>query len=161
MKKVLLLIILLSFGSFQLSSCSKDEDATPPCRQTRITMYVNGEFQAYQALGRGIDLKANGYEMFVQATRLINNTARYETFTFILPYKKTGPNSIEKCLFTYEFPNSSFTADLLDYEFKSNVITNTRFCFYATFSAKFNNGIEDIVITDGEFSYLYEEPYDN
>jgi hypothetical protein len=44
-------------------------------------------------------------------------------------------------------------------DFQSDVIINRNTCFYATFSAKLNDGNQEVIITDGKISYTYENPF--
>ncbi|MFV0571059.1 MAG: hypothetical protein ACK5M1_01335 [Xanthomarina gelatinilytica] len=160
MKKILynstLLILILS----TLYSCSNDDDNEQQCMETNVTMTVNGESQTFQAIGRGIDLRQNGYELHLNLDRRNTDPFREQGIVIILPYKKTGENIIEQFIYHQYIDNTPFNGDFLDGEFQSNVITNTNKCFYATFSGILNNGNQEVIITEGKLSYEYEKPFD-
>lgn len=154
-KTILTLLIVCLF------SCSNDDDNEQDCMETNVTMNVNGESQSFQAIGRGIDLRENGYELSLNLDRRSNDPFREQGITIILPYKKNGENIIEQFIYHQYIDGISFDGDFLNGEFESNVITNTSKCFSATFSGVLNDGNQEVIITNGNLSYEYEEPFDD
>ena len=151
---------ILTFLIVCLFSCSNDDDKEQVCLETNVTMNVNGESQSFQAIGRGIDLRENGYELHLNLDRRSNDPFREQGIAIILPYKKIGENIIEQFIYHQYIDGIAFDGDFLDGEFESNVITNTSKCFYATFSGVLNDGNQEVIITNGSLSYEYEEPFD-
>lgn len=127
---------------------------------TRVTMEINGEIQNFQAIGRGIDLRENGLELQLNLDRRSNNPFRQQTVSVILPYRTTGENTITEFYYNQNIDNTEFSGDFTDGSLKSNVLTNNRYCFYATFSGSLSDGIQELVIRDGELSFEYEIPFD-
>lgn len=152
--KTILTLLIVS-----LFSCSND-DNEQVCLETNVTMNVNGESQSFQAIGRGIDLRENGYQLHLNLDRRSNDPFREQGIAIILPYKKKGKNIIEQFIYHQYINGISFDGDFLDGEFESNVITNTSKCFYATFSGVLNDGNQEVIITNGSLSYEYEESFD-
>lgn len=151
-----LTVLLIVFACF---SCNKDENE-PDCHATNVSMLVNGELQTFQAQGRGIDLTNNGYILSLNLDRRDNDVQlREQTFYIQLPYKKTGKNIIQKCLYHQYINGIPLDGDLVNSDFKSEVIMNRSTCFYATFSGKLNDGNQEVIITDGVVSYQYETPF--
>lgn len=152
-----ILLFLLTLG---LTSCSKDDDSQQVCMETSVTMTVNGELQEFQALGRGIDLRQNGYLLQLNLDRRSTDRSREQTMVIRLPYKKTGENIIEEFLYRQYINGISFSGDLINEDFQSHVTTNTRNCFYATFSGKISDGNQEVIFSDGIVSFKYEPPFD-
>ncbi len=150
------LIILLSIV---FTACS-DDDKGPVCLETNITMKINGESQSFEASGYGIILTQNGYILDIHSGRYSNTPYSEQSFSILLPYKKTGVNVIEQFIYHQYMDNISFDGDFMNGEFESNVITNNKSCFYATFSGKLNDGNQEVIITEGKLSYKYENPFD-
>jgi len=140
-------------------SCSNNDDGTN-CPETHVTMTINGESQSFEAMGRGIDLRQNRYELHLNLDRRSNDPSREQGISIILPYKKTGANVIEQFIYHQYIDNVPFDGDFLDGEFQSNVMINTHECFYATFSGKLHDGNQEVTITKGELRYTYEEPFE-
>ncbi len=152
------LLRLLFIFLFALTSCSQDDE--PACMETNITMEINGELQSFQASGRGIDIRPNGYELQINLSRRIVEPLKQQGFYITLPYKKTGENIVERFHYLQYTSDDRFEGDFLQGELQSNILTNTRKCFYATFSGKLNDGDQEIIITNGVLSYTYETPFD-
>ncbi|CAM3610118.1 Lipoprotein [Flavobacterium chungbukense] len=155
-----LLFLLLVIVTF---SCNKDENREEVlnCKPTSISMVVNGKPQTFQALGYGIDLRSEGYELHLNGDRRSNDPFREQGIAVILPYKKTGKNIIQKFLYHQYIDNVSFDGDFIKGEFECDVIINRNSCFYATFSGKLNDGNQEVMITDGIISYQYDDAFDN
>jgi hypothetical protein len=160
MSKKFILNLLFFSLCISLTTCKKD-DATPACQETDVTMTINGEKQTFQATGRGIDMMGSGYRLSINLDRRDDNPFRQQTAVIYLPYKKTGKNVIQHFIYSQYINNVPFDGDFTDGEFECDVITNTRFCIYATFSGKLNDGNQEVMITDGKLSYQYETPFDN
>ena len=159
MKKTTISITIALLLLVTFISCSKDNDE-PVCLETNITMKINGELQNFQAIGRGIDLRQNDYELSINLDRRSDSPFREQTFYISLPYKKTGINIFEKIIYHQYINNTLFEGDFVNGELQSKVITNTNKCFYATFSGKLNDGNQEVNITEGSISYQYESPFD-
>ncbi len=159
MKNLLSIKVVFIFLVLFLYSCSKDDEPTV-CLPTAVNLTINGEKQSFQAIGRGIDLRQNGYELHLNLGRYSLEPYREQTIYIQLPYKKTGKNSIEVFQYHQYINQISFSGDFLNGDFESNVITNTSTCFYATFSGTLSDGNQQIVITEGSLSYKYEESFD-
>jgi hypothetical protein len=157
MKKLLNTTALLILTILGLVSCSNDDEQV--CMVTNITMTINGETQSFQAYGRGISLRQNGYELELNLSRRVGTFSEQDVL-LVLPYKKTGNNVIEHFFYSHNINNTTFEGDFMDGEFQSKVLTNTSNCFYATFSGKLNDNNQEIIITDGILSYEYEESFD-
>ena len=139
--------------------CSKD-DEPQVCRETKVTMLINGELQTFEAIGRGIDLEENGYRLHLNfGSYEINPLVEY-SFSIVLRYKKTGENIIEKVNYNQYVNNTGFSATLNQNEIQSYVETNTSWCFNGTFSGTFNDGNQQITISDAKISYTYNESFD-
>lgn len=159
MKYNLLTLTILCVIAFTTISCSNDDDHQP-CYATDVTMTINGEVQSFQAYGRGIDIREDGYELQLYFYRGSSNPFSEQNLTVKLPYKKRGKNIFEAFLYSQYIDNTPFEGDFLDGELQSQVITNTSNCFYATFSGTLSDGNQEIVITNGELKYEYEESFD-
>jgi hypothetical protein len=159
MKHLLLNLSTLFLIAITTSSCSNDDD-NQPCYATDVTMTINGEFQSFQAYGRGIDIREGGYELQLNFYRGSNNPFSEQNLTVKLPYKARGENIFEGFLYSQYTNDTPFEGDFLDGELQSQVITNTSTCFYATFSGTLSDGNQEIVITDGELKYEYEDSFD-
>lgn len=161
MKIILLIKGLLILLMINFMSCSNDDDVNQQiCLETNVTIRVDGEVQTFQAIGRGIDLRENGYELSINLDRRSNDPFREQGIAIILPYKMTGENIFEQFIYHQYIDSTPFDGDFLNGEFQSNVITNTNKCFYATFSGKLSDGNQEIIITEGKLSYEYENPFD-
>lgn len=160
MKKIIQETIILNLIIVSLFSCANDDKNEQICLETNVTMTVNGESQSFQAIGRGIDLRENGYELQLNLDRRSNDPLREQGIAIILPYKKTGKNIIKQFIYHQYIDRISFDGDFKTGEFESNVITNTNKCFYATFSGTLNDGNQKVIITEGKLSYQYETPFD-
>lgn len=159
--KIIKIGLLFLFISILFLSCSND-DKSQPCMVTNVSMLVNGELQTFQALGRGIDLNADGsYTLQLKFYTSSNDPFREQSISLILPYKKTGTNVIDNFIYHQYIDGVSFDGDFLNGTFQSKVITNRKTCFYATFSGTINDGNQEVIITDGKVSYEYEIPFDN
>lgn len=159
--KISIISVFLLVFCFVFSSCS-DDNSEPPCLETNVSMVINGELQNFYVLGRGIDLRQNGYELSLSFDRRNNEIPlREQGISIVLPYKKTGANLIESFYYHQYFDGVSFDGDFIDGEFESEVFVNRNTCFYATFSGKLNNGNQEIVITDGIISVEYDPPFEN
>lgn len=152
----MLLLTLLSL------SCSK-EDNNNVCLETNVSMVINGELQTFQTTGRGIDLNpgGNGHTLRIWLYRGTSNPLVEQSILIILPYKKTGNNILENFMYNQYAIGTTFDGDFSNGTIESKVITNSRTCFYATFSGTFNDGNQEFVITDGKLSYQYETPFEN
>lgn len=139
--------------------CSNDDNSTA-CRATSITMEINGEIQSFQAIGRGIDLRENGLELQLNLDRRSNNPFKQQTISVILPYRVTGENVITEFSYNQNIDNIEFSGDFVDGTFESKVLTNNRYCFYATFSGSLSDGNQELVIREGKLSFEYEIPFD-
>ena len=159
MKYTLPTLIMLCIIAITTSSCSNDDDHQP-CYATDVTMTINGELQSFQAKGRGIDIREDGYELHLNFYRGSNNPFSQQNLTVKLPYKARGENIFEAFLYSQYIDNTPFEGDFLDGELQSQVITNTSNCFYATFSGVLTDGNQEIVITNGELKYEYEDSFD-
>lgn len=159
-KNLPVIVLLLVLLTLVLTSCSNDDDSEQVCMETNVIMTVNGELQTFEALGRGIDLRQNGYLLQLNLYRRGNDPFREQSIVIKLPYKKTGENILEQFLYRQYIDNTLFEGDFLNGEFESNVITNSRNCFYATFSGKLSDGNQEVIITDGTVSFKYEPPFD-
>src|SRR6187402_1832657 len=142
-------------------SCSHSKDENQTCLPTKITMVVNGVPQTWNAGGRGIDLTPIGYKLSINLDRSIAEPYSQQGVSIILPYKVTGANVIKSFHYLQYDHDQSFEGDFVDGQFKSYVISNTQNCLLATFSGKLNDGDQEIVITNGSVSYLYETPFEN
>lgn len=151
--------IVLFFSCLSFFSCDKNENE-PNCIPTNVSMSVNGELQTFQALGRGINITNNGYVLSLNLDRRNNEIPlREQTFYIQLPYKKTGKNIIKSCDYHQYINGILLDGDLVNSDFKSDVIVNRNTCFYATFSGKLIDGNKEVTITDGKISYTYENPF--
>jgi len=155
MKKSIQILVVFLFAI--IASCSDDDDKNQSCRETNVTMKVNGELQTFQALGYG----QNGYVLHLNIDRRSDSPFAEQGVAIILPYKKTGRNIIQNFIYHQSKDGVSFDGDFINGELESNVITNTKNCFYATFSGKLSDGNQEIIITEGSMSYQYETPFDN
>lgn len=153
--KGLLIILLITFNA-----CSSDDDNVPVCYDTNPVITINGQVQAFQAIGRGIDIRPIGYELSINLDRRHNMPYREQSVSIKLPYKQTGENIIEAFNYSQYIDDISFSGDFLDGEFQSNVITNTNECIYATFSGVLSDGNQEITITNGILKYTYQNPFD-
>jgi len=150
-----LLIITLLF------SCNNDDTEETVCSGTHITLTINGEKQYFQAVGRGITLTNNGYVLEINLHRSIGYLTSYSEQIYLsLPYKQTGENIIEEFKYLKQAQNEVIQGDFLDYTFNSFVTTNTATCFEASFSGVLNDGVNEVIITDGYIRYKYEDPFD-
>lgn len=161
MKKFILKFSKLFFlvSILTIFSCSKDDDGQA-CMQTNTTLTVNGEVQSFQAIGRGISLRPNGYELSLNFYRNATDSSGDQNIALILPYKKTGKNSVEHFYYSQYLDQSYFQGDFTEGDFQINVLKNTSECFYATFSGKLTDGENQITIEQGTISYTYEESFD-
>lgn len=153
--KLFLVILLLTFFS-----CSKDDDVQK-CMETNVVMTINGDEQSFQALGRGISLRPEGYELSLSFYRSTDNPLKEQNIVLILPYKKTGKNIIQHIYYSEYMNGEFFEGDFVNDELQMNVIKNTALCFYATFSGVLMKEGEEIVIENGIISYLYEDSFDD
>lgn len=157
MKSNLSLRLLFLFFPILFLSCS-DDDSPRPCEVTEISMKVNGELQIFESIGRGIDLRPNGYVLQLNFYR--NSEDVEQNLVLRMPYKKTSHNVIDELLFTQFKDGDYIEGDLVNNDFHSKVLINRSTCFYATFSGQLDNDGEQIVITDGKLSWEYDEPFD-
>ncbi|AFL79598.1 hypothetical protein Aeqsu_0066 [Aequorivita sublithincola DSM 14238] len=144
------------------SSCSEDDsknDEIAICQETVVTMIVNGETQTFYAYGRGIGIRSDGYELIINVGRNVQNPLGEQDIAIYLPYKATGKNIIEQFIYSQYKDNIIFRGDFLDGELQSNVLVNTKSCFRMTFSGKLSDGNQEIVITEGKISYMYDESF--
>lgn len=155
------LMLCLAFLTFSCNNSDDDNNSAQQCHATNVTMRVNGEVQSFQAVGRGLNLTENGYVLDISMQRSSLNPYREQSIFIQLPYRKTGHNAIDKFLYHQYIEGVAFDGDFLDGEFECDVASNTKNCFYATFSGKLNDGTQEIAITDGVVSYTYETPFDN
>lgn len=100
MKYNLLTLITLFAIVFTTSSCSNDDDDNQPCYATDVTMTINGEVQSFQAIGRGIDIREDGYELHLNFYRSSSNPFSEQNITIKLPYKARGENIFEAFLYS-------------------------------------------------------------
>jgi hypothetical protein len=154
--KLNFLLLLLTVLSL---SCSK-EDNNDVCLETNISMVINGELQTFQATGRGIDLNQDGgYTLRIWLSRGSTNPLLEQSILLVLPYKKRGDNVLENFMYNQYTNGTTFNGDFTNGTMESKVITNSRTCFYATFSGTFNDGNQEFVITDGKLNYQYETSF--
>lgn len=159
--KILNILFLSAIITF--SSCNKDDgdkDETASCQETEITMKVNGELLTFYAYGRGLDLRADDYELSLNFGRDQQNPVEEQRLNLYLPYKATGENIIEQFQYSQYINKTFFSGDFVNGELQSKVITNTENCFRMTFSGKLSDGTQEVVITEGKISYTYDEPFD-
>ncbi|WP_373058713.1 hypothetical protein [Zunongwangia sp. H14] len=97
-------------------------------------MTINGENQEFEVLGKGIDLRENGYRLQLNLDRRNNDPYREQGVSIVLPYQKTGKNIIERFNYHQYINAVAFNGDFINGELESTVLTNTRTCFSATFS---------------------------
>ena len=159
MKNFLSITLLCIFLSVNFYSCS-DDDKEIVCSQTNVTITINDEVKNFQAIGRGIDLRANGYELQINLYRSESDPFIEESISIKLPYKRTGENIIEQFQYNQYMNGVFFSGDFLNGEFQSNVISNTNKCFSATFSGVLSDDNQEVIITDGQITYQYDEPFD-
>ena len=156
MKKVLVIFLLISI----ISCSSDDNEVEEVCMETNVTMTIDGEIQNFQAVGRGISLRSNGYELSINLDRRSNNPFREQGVAIILPYKKTGENIIEKFIYHQYIENIAFDGDFIDGTLYSSVITNTNKCIHITFHGSLVVDNQEVIIENGDLSYKYEDPFD-
>ena len=137
--------------------CSKD-DEHQVCREPNITMIVDGELQTFQALGYGIDLEGNGHRLELYFHRYQAEPYLEQGGFITLRFKETGENIIEKISWHQYKDGLTFNSELNQAEIQSNVEMNTEWCFYGSFSGKFDDGNQQIVVSDAKVSYIYNEP---
>lgn len=140
-----------------LVGCSKD-DEQQDCRDPSITMVVNGELQTFQVLGYGIDLEGNGHRLELYFHRFQAEPYLEQSGFVTLRFKETGANIIEKIYWHQSVDGYTFDAEISQSVIQSYVETNNAWCFYGTFSAVFNDGNQQINVTDAKLSYIYNEP---
>lgn len=158
MKKALFRTIFFLFIS-TIFSCS-DDDNEQPCQETNVVMTNDGEVQNFEAVGRGISLRQNGYELTLKFRRSDENPFFEQHINLTLPYKKTGKNIVEHFNYREYADGILFERDLMLENIEINVIKNTDLCFYATFSGTILKDGELNIIEDGILSYSYEESFD-
>ena len=157
MKSKFLNSVAFIFIIFLLVGCSKDEDPQV-CRDPSITMIVNGELQTFQVSGYGIDLEQNGHRLQLYFQRSQAEPYFEQSGFITLRFKKTGENIIEKINWHQYKLGDNFDAELSQPDIQSNVETNTEWCFYGTFSGTFDDGNQQITVSDAKLSYIYNEP---
>lgn len=160
MKKLLekVLFVLILFSSI---SCSNDDSDQQVCLENTANLKINGENQAFNVEGYGINSRENGHVLMLNLARRTNNPYIEQFINIRLPFKMTGNNIIEQFAYRQKSIDSVlFNGNYVNDEFESRVITNTDNCFYATFSGKISDGIQEIIITDGIISQEYGTPFD-
>ncbi len=144
-------------------NCSED-DTQVPCPQTEtISMQINGETKEFTVYGRGIDLDndGSGHTLGLWLSSGVFASPQ-DTYTIILklPYKKTGANIVEEFTYIRAQNGSSAEGNFVEAELESNVTVNTNTCFSATFSGRATIGGNEIIITEGNLSHIYNDPFD-
>lgn len=157
-------ILLLCIFSVVIFSCS-DDDKSESCRATEISMKVNGELRKYVVAGWEINMTPDSdggfhQQLGLQFYRDLNGTFSEEYLTLSMRYKRTGHNKIETMTLSRFDDEHTGEYSIVNDDFHDNVRVNRSTCFYATFSGKFIADGEEIVITEGEISEEYEEPFD-
>jgi hypothetical protein len=140
-------------------SCSDDENIQK-CQETNITVSINGELLTFDAISRGIVLTSKGYELTLGFYRRDEVPLREQNILITLRYKKTGKNIIENLFYTQYQNSIYFEGNIAQEELQSDVTKNTRSCFSTALSGSLNDGTQDIMIESVNFSYLYDEPFD-
>jgi len=150
--------ILPALLTLLLIACSKHEQDDPnECRTTSVTMKVNGELLSFQANGRGAGM---GVPLTVYAGRIIQSPYLEQSFSISVPYKVTGNNLILTFNYHHYINRQSFDGNFTNGEISSKVITNKNTCVYIEFWGEISDGSQELVITEGKFSYTYEDPFD-
>ena len=144
-----------------LLACSKKNENQPACQPLKVSMVVNGDLQTFEVLGYGIDLTSKGHVLHLNLDRREYTPLREQTVFMTLPYKKTGKNVIDEFFYRQYINKVTFQGSFLEGEFESNVVTNNKYCIYATFSGKLSDGNQEVIITDGVVSYSYDTPFEN
>ncbi|MDT0689159.1 hypothetical protein RM549_05145 [Salegentibacter sp. F188] len=161
MKNIGLLFIIFN-GILILNSCSEDD--AQPCPQTEvISMQINGQVKQFHIDGNGIDLDRDGSGHTLSlwlSTGVFQPQQDSYAITIKLPYKKTGTNIIEKFNYFRVQNGSSAESDFVEGELQSEVIINTNSCFSATFSGRTIVDGNEIVITEGTITHIYNEPFE-
>ena len=156
--KTKIIVALSSLFFLALSAgCSKD-DENQTCRDPSITMVVNGKLQTFQAQGYGIDLEGNGHKLQLYFHRSEVEPYLEQSGFVTLRFKKTGEQIIEKVNWHQYSDGVGFDAELNQSQMQSNVETNTEWCFYGTFAGTFDDGNQQIKVSDAKLSYIYHEP---
>lgn len=151
-------ILLAACLILLLTACSKDkQDEANQCRTTSITMKVNGELLSFQATGRSAGM---GVPLTVYAGRIVQSPYLEQSFSISLPYKETGDSLILNFNYHHYINSQSFNGDYNNGEISSKVITNKNTCIYLEFWGKISDGNQELIITEGKFSYTYEDPFD-
>ena len=144
--------------SIIVMSCS-DNESTPKCQETNITVLIDGELLTFQAISRGISSTSDGYELTLGFYRRDEIPLREQNILITLRYKKTGKNIIENLFYTQYKNSIYFEGNITQDDLQSDVIRNTSSCFSTTLSGSLNDGTQDIMIESVNFSYLYDEPF--
>lgn len=156
-RKCTLWIMSMFFVSTTLLSCSEDDQAEA-CRDTEISMKINGELHTYHNSGTGIDMiwGTGGHELTLWFDRAGSAS---ENMILKMRYKKTGHNVIDALMLDRFDANHTGGYNLINDDFKTYVKINRPTCFYATFSGKFIADGEEMTVTDGIISVTYDEPF--
>lgn len=110
----------------------------------------------YEIVATAID----DYELTIGMHSYNESPYMEQNILMTLPYKKTGKNLVESCMYYQYMIGSSLEGDLITGELQSNVTKNTRFCIAVTFSGKLITQNQEIIITEGKVNYQYPTPFD-
>lgn len=151
MSKLRVTITLLL--AFLLADCSKDTTDLNQCRATNASMKVNDELVTLVPNGKSA---GSGIPLTVWA----QNPYMEQSFSITVPYKVTGNNRILGFNYHQYINGQSFDGQYVNGEIQGKVITNKNTCVYIEFSGKISNGSQELLITEGKYSYTYEDPFD-
>ncbi|MGQ2983395.1 hypothetical protein [Flavobacterium sp.] len=156
LKFILRTLLVCIIGSLSLS-CSEDDGGTLSCRTAEVSMKINGELHTYINSGYGIDMiwGTNGHELTLWFDR---DGMPNENMILTMRYKKTGHNVIDALSFDHFDENHTGEYNLINENIDTHVKINRHTCFYATFSGTFMAGGEEMTVTDGIISVVYDDP---
>lgn len=152
--------ILLLLFMFILASCSgNDDNESAICIPTSMSMIINGESVEYNVSGTGIDWDWSRQKHILDQSFYYSSSSLGEsTISYSVPHKLKGKNVFETFVFRTYLNGSYIEINLLNEDFESEVITNSNTCLYAVFSGKFTLNNQEIIITEGKASFIFENP---
>lgn len=149
------LIICLVFAS-----CSgNDDEESVICIPNSMSMNINGGLVQFDESGTGINWDRERKIHILDQSFYYNSDAFGESYiTYSVPHRVKGKNVFETFVFQTYLNGSLIEINLLNEDFESEVITNSDTCLYAIFSGKFTVNDQEIIITDGKASFIFENP---